>query len=368
MEMTTTTLYITSPVYVPDDNGSVYTDEYYELKKSLKNMSLVIYCLAFVLGVLGNGAVIWVTGFKMKKTVNTVWFLNLAVADFLFTASLPLRVTSTAMDYHWPFGKFMCKLNSTMSYLNIFVSVFSLMVISVDRCVSVVWPVWAQNHRNARKASFMCLGVWGLALILSSPYFVFRDIRKYNSTVISCYINYDRSGESEPAWATTSMGKFNSRALSISHFLLGFAIPFTVIVICYGVIIHRLKKNRTLASQSTRTFKIIVAVIVTFFFCWAPYHILSVLHMIHVETGYQSEKLESVLNWFPISNSLAFINSALNPLLYVFVGQDYRDRVCISILKRLEAAFREDQSSYQSDSCTMNTCKTNARPFLNTVE
>ncbi|XP_074539299.1 chemerin-like receptor 1 [Halichoeres trimaculatus] len=358
MEMTTTTLYSTRPVYAPDKNGSVSADQ----QKSLKNMSLVIYCLAFVLGVLGNGMVIWVTGFKMKKTVNTVWFLNLAVADFLFTASLPLRVTSTAMDYHWPFGKFMCKLNTTLSYLNIFVSVFSLMVISVDRCVSVVWPVWAQNHRNASKASFMCLGVWGLALILSSPYFVFRDIRKYNSTVISCYINYDRSGENEPARTITPMGKFNSRALIITRFLLGFAIPFTVIVICYGVIIHRLKKNRTLASQSTRTFKIIVAVIVTFFFCWAPYHILSVIQMIHVDTGYQSKTLHIVLTLgFPIANSLGFINSTLNPLLYVFVGQDYRDRVCISILKRLEAAFREDQSSYHSDTYTMSTM--NTRPI-----
>ncbi|GLD71984.1 chemokine-like receptor 1 [Lates japonicus] len=56
-------------------------------------MSAIIYSLAFILGVLGNGVVIWVTGFKMNKTVNTVWFLNLAVADFLFTAFLPFTVT-----------------------------------------------------------------------------------------------------------------------------------------------------------------------------------------------------------------------------------------------------------------------------------
>ncbi|KAM6995175.1 LOW QUALITY PROTEIN: uncharacterized protein LKV04_007410, partial [Tautogolabrus adspersus] len=49
----------------------------------------IVYCLAFVLGVLGNGVVIWVTGFKIRS-VNTIWFLNLAVADFLFTAFLPL--------------------------------------------------------------------------------------------------------------------------------------------------------------------------------------------------------------------------------------------------------------------------------------
>ncbi|CAF94855.1 unnamed protein product [Tetraodon nigroviridis] len=111
--------------------------EFSDVMQFVKTMSMIIYSLAFVLGVLGNGVVIWVTGFKMK-TVNTVWFLNLAVADFLFTAFLPLSVTYIAMDSHWPFGKFMCKLNSMILYLNMFASVYLLVVISVDRCVSVV--------------------------------------------------------------------------------------------------------------------------------------------------------------------------------------------------------------------------------------
>ncbi|XP_028435380.1 chemokine-like receptor 1 [Perca flavescens] len=171
-------------------NGSLY-DEHAELRQSLNIMSLIVYCLAFVLGVLGNGVVIWVTGFKMKKTVNTVWFLNLALADFLFTAFLPLSVTYTAMDFHWPFGKFMCKLHSTMTFLNMFASVYILVVISVDRCVSVVWPVWTRNHRSVRKASFVSLGVWVLALILSAPYFIFRNTGPShdNNDIINCFNN-----------------------------------------------------------------------------------------------------------------------------------------------------------------------------------
>ncbi|GLD71982.1 chemokine-like receptor 1 [Lates japonicus] len=110
----------------------------------------------------------------MKKTVNTVWFLNLA-CGFLFTAFLPFTVTSVALDFHWPFSNFMCKLNTTMTFLNMFASVYILVVISVDRCVSVVWPIWAQNHRNVRMVSCVILGVWVLALIFSAPYFIFRD-------------------------------------------------------------------------------------------------------------------------------------------------------------------------------------------------
>ncbi|XP_074540088.1 chemerin-like receptor 1 [Halichoeres trimaculatus] len=351
METTTTTSYNTSPTFVPDNNSIAFIDEHAELRQSLNIMSLVIYCLAFVLGVLGNGMVIWVTGFKMKKTVNTVWFLNLAVADFLFTASLPLTVTYLASDFHWPFGKFMCKLNSTLNSLNIFVSVYILVVISVDRCVSVVRPVWAQNHRNVRKASFVSLGVWGLALILSSPYFVFRDTAPAytNPDIIVCYNNFALSDE---------LVVLRLKAMTITRFLLGFVIPFTVIVSCYAVIIHRLRRNRTLASQSTRAFKIIAAVIITFFFCWAPFHIIALIEMVHFLTFYQSLTLDYVITiGIPISTSLAFINSALNPLLYVFVGQDFRDKIRKSITSMFEAAFQEDES----DTNTGNTSKTNDR-------
>ncbi|XP_044063636.1 N-formyl peptide receptor 2-like isoform X2 [Siniperca chuatsi] len=74
--------------------------------------SLVIYCVIFIVGTLGNGLVIYVTGFRMKTTVNSVWFLNLALADFLFTTFLIFSIISLSQHYQWPFGHFMCKLNN----------------------------------------------------------------------------------------------------------------------------------------------------------------------------------------------------------------------------------------------------------------
>ncbi|XP_041758543.1 chemokine-like receptor 1 [Coregonus clupeaformis] len=328
------------------DDYDDYVDEHAELRQSLNIMSLIVYCLAFVLGVLGNGLVIWVTGFKMKKTVNTVWFLNLAVADFLFTAFLPLSVTYTAMDFHWPFGKFMCKLNSTISFLNMFASVYILVVISVDRCVSVVRPVWAQNHRNIRKASCISLGVWLWALVLSSPYFVFRDIGASfkNEEIINCFNNFGFSDDYDTK-EVAELRVFRHQAMVITRFLLGFVVPFAIIVTCYAVIIHRLKRNRNLASHSGRPFKIIAAVITAFFLCWAPNHIMALIEMVNSAAAEFSYRLDHVTTiGVPIATSLAFLNSCLNPLLYVFMGQDFKDKLRKSILTVLESAFTEEVS------------------------
>ncbi|XP_073341860.1 chemerin-like receptor 1 [Pagrus major] len=348
-----------------------YPNEYAELRKSLHIMSLIIYSLTFVLGVLGNGVVIWVTGFKMKKTVNTVWFLNLAVADFLFTALLPLSVTYLALNFHWPFGEFMCKLSSTMNSLNMFASVYILVVISVDRCVSVVWPVWAQNHRNVRKASFVCLGVWVLALIINTPTFVFRDTAPsfVSKDIITCFTNYAQIDYwvDNDTTAVEHLRKLRHKAISITHFLLGFVVPFTVILSCYAVIIYRLRRNSTLASQSSRAFKIIAAVIITFFLCWVPYHIMALIDMANYTAAVQSPTLHHVtIAGIPITSSLAVINSCLNPLLYVFMGQDFKDKVRKSILNVLETAFQEDSCGSQADTKSTETSQSRDKSTLST--
>lgn len=349
-------------------NSSEYEDYYYEyeenteLAKSLNIMSLIVYSLAFVLGVVGNGIVIWVTGFKMKRTVNTVWFLNLAVADFLFTAFLPLSVAYTAMGFHWPFGQFMCKFNSTLSFLNMFASVYILVVISVDRCVSVVRPIWAQNHRNVSRASVVSFGVWLFALVLSSPYFVFKDTAPdhISPNIINCFNNFALSDDYETP-AVVELRTLRHRAMIITRFLIGFVVPFVIIVSCYAVIIHRLQRNRSMSGRTGRPFKIIAAVITAFFLCWSPYHILVLIEMVnHMRTKFSSTLQYVTTVGIPIATSLAFLNSCLNPLLYVFMGQDFKDKVRKSILKVLETAFTEEVSR-------TNTC-TNSMPTIRNKE
>ncbi|XP_042346476.1 chemokine-like receptor 1 [Plectropomus leopardus] len=357
MEMNATPSYHINTTELSGKKGFTSTDKYAELRKSLHIMSLIIYCLTCVLGVLGNGLVIWVTKFKMKKTVNTVWFLNLAVADFLFTAFLPLNVIYVALGFHWPFGKLMCKLYSTISFLNMFASVYILVVISVDRCVSVVWPVWAQNHRSPRKAYFVCLGVWILSLILSTPFFIFRDTGRLNANKENIYCFYNLTFPNDnKTQSLNQLIQLRFQVITITRFLLCFVVPFTVIVSCYAVIIHRIRRNRTLASKSSRSFKIITAVITTFFLCWAPYHIMNLIEMINFIPAYRSETLIYVVTvGVPITSSLAYINSCLNPVLYVFMGQDYKNKVYKSILKVLETAFKEEDSGSHIDTKSVET-------------
>ncbi|XP_040182819.1 chemokine-like receptor 1 [Rana temporaria] len=311
-----------------------------ELDTTLRFLSIIIYSIAFLLGTTGNGLVIWIAGFKMKRTVNTVWFLNLAIADFIFTFFLPLSITYTALGFNWPFGTLLCKLNSTIAFLNLFASVFLLTVISADRCVSVVRPVWAQNHRTPRLASAIALSAWLAALILCSPYLAFRDtIRDNENNVTHCYNNYAFSNDFEDLEVVALRNMRHQVMISV-RFLFGFLLPFGLILVFYSLM--ALKLRRSHISWSSRPFKVMASVVVAFFLCWFPYHILSVLEV--VMHHWDNKGLKSaVLIGSPLATSLAFFNSCLNPFLYVFLGRDFKESLRRSILSAFETAFSEEQ-------------------------
>ncbi|XP_067874674.1 chemerin-like receptor 1 [Heterodontus francisci] len=307
---------------------------------------MVIYLVTFAMGVLGNGLVIWATAFKLKKTVNTIWFLGLAIADFTFALFLPLSATYISLDFHWPFGTLLCKLNSGVGVLTMFASVLTLAAISVDRCVSVVLPVWAQNHRGPRLANLVTVGVWLVSAILSGPTFVYRETGSHgNSTV--CFSNYfteaelaalngldDGGGDFEAA-LERMMSRF--RLLVLTRFLCGFLLPLLVISASYVIIGLRLWRNRL--APSSKPFRVMVAIILTFLLCWAPYHIFIILELMHPAD--QPPTLALRLG-IPLSTSLASFNSCLNPFLYICMGKDFRDKVKRPLQKVLENAFVEE--------------------------
>ncbi|XP_075045826.1 chemerin-like receptor 1 [Mixophyes fleayi] len=338
----------TSSQYSPDPLALQLEEEDYvpieeipsELETALRYLSIIIYSIAFLLGTIGNGFVIWIAGFRMKRTVNTVWFLNLAIADFIFTFFLPLSITYTALGYDWPFGILLCKFNSTVAFLNLFASVFLLTVISADRCVSVVRPVWAQNHRSPKLASIIAFSIWLAAFCLCSPYMAFRDTSRDDETnVTHCYNNYAFSTDFEDMEVVALRSMRHQVMISV-RFLFGFLLPFGLILVFYSLM--ALKLRRSQFSWSSRPFRVMATVVAAFFLCWFPYHILSVLEVIMHHWDNKGLK-SAVLIGSPLATSLAFFNSCLNPFLYVFLGRDFKESLRRSIFSAFESAFSEEQ-------------------------
>ncbi|NWV15327.1 CML1 protein, partial [Ptilonorhynchus violaceus] len=292
-------------------------------------LSVVIYSVSCVLGVLGNGLVIAIIALKMKRSVNAVWFLNLAVADFLFNLFLPINIAYTAMSYHWVFGTVMCKLNSFLLILNMYTSVLLLTTISFDRYVAVVFPVWSQNHRSPGLAYAVCAVIWAAGVVMSCPSLVFRDTARTRNSVI-CFSNFSLSGNG----SHEALAAARHRTVNVTRFAVGYVGPLAVITFCYAAIVLALRRNRL--AKSRKPFKIIVAIIVTFFLCWSPYHLLNLL-----ETLPRALPRAVFEVCVPLTTALAASNSCMNPVLYVFMGQDFK-KFKVTLLSRLVNALSEE--------------------------
>ncbi len=237
-----------------------------EVKESMRTLSLVIYCLTFLLGVPGNMFVVYIAGLQMKRTVNTIWFLNLATADLLCCLSIPFSVAEILLEHHWPYGSVMCKILPSFIIINMFASVFTLNLISLDRFALVITPVWAQNHRNLLLARLSSAAAWVLALALSLPFMLLRQTYTYEDLNLTlCTFHADEEGDSNRA---------TSGRLSIIRFVFGFLVPLICITTCYGFIARKLSRSN---FHSGRAFRIMLAVIVSFFLCWLPYHIVDLI-------------------------------------------------------------------------------------------
>ncbi|KAG6921068.1 chemerin chemokine-like receptor 1, partial [Chelydra serpentina] len=184
----------------------------------LNHISVAVFVVSSLLGLVGNSLVVWVTNFRMRRTVNSIWFLSLALADLLYSLLLPFFATKAATaDGAWVFGNFLCKAVNSLLFLSMFASVFQLTLISADRCLLVARPVWAQRFRTLRWAWGAAGGAWLLAGAFSAPYLAYR---KERCSAKRCICIND-------------FGATRKQTLIVVRFVAGFLAPLLVITACH---------------------------------------------------------------------------------------------------------------------------------------
>lgn len=108
------------------------------------------------------------------KTATNIYILNLAVADALVTTTIPFQSTDFLLS-SWPFGEVACKVFISIDYYNMFTSIFTLTMMSVDRYVAVCHPVKALDLRTPVKAKVINVCIWILSSAAGIPAFVLGD-------------------------------------------------------------------------------------------------------------------------------------------------------------------------------------------------
>lgn len=104
---------------------------------------------------------------KMKTATN-IYIFNLALADTLVLVTLPFQGTDVLLGF-WPFGLALCKMVVAIDYYNMFTSIFTLTVMSVNRYIAVCHPVLSLAVRTPQRAKQVNVAVWILASAIGVP-------------------------------------------------------------------------------------------------------------------------------------------------------------------------------------------------------
>uniref|UniRef100_A0A2R9BX42 G-protein coupled receptors family 1 profile domain-containing protein n=1 Tax=Pan paniscus TaxID=9597 RepID=A0A2R9BX42_PANPA len=303
---------------------------------SLRPLTMAVLSASFVVGVLGNGLVQWMTVFRMARTVSTICFFHLALADFMLSLSLPILVYYI-VSRQCLLGEWACKLYTGFVFLTFSTSNCLLALISVDHCISVLYPVWALNHRTEQRASWLAFGVWLLAAALCSAHLKFPTTRKWNGCM-QCYLQFNLENETAQMWTQEVFGR--QMAVIMAHFLLGFLGPLAIIGTCAHLIQAKLLREGWV--HANRPKRLLLVLVSAFFICWFPFNVMLLVHLwrqVMLKEFYHPQMLLILQASF----ALGCVNNCLNPFIYIFVGRDFQEKFFQSLPSALAREFGEEE-------------------------
>uniref|UniRef100_A0A3B3Y6W7 G-protein coupled receptors family 1 profile domain-containing protein n=1 Tax=Poecilia mexicana TaxID=48701 RepID=A0A3B3Y6W7_9TELE len=264
-----------------------------------------LYILVFVVGLVLNvwGMKSLLHNWKKLWSIN-IFVLNLGLADMLYLLTHPFLIVYYLKGNKWTFGDGFCKVIRFCFNLNLYGSIGFLTCISVYRYLSVVHPTRVMGRLTTTHSVIISAIIWILVSAQSLPDMFYPKT----------YPNGSKCFDS------TSYEHFESYLdYTIAWTFFGFCIPFVTIIGCYGHVTFVIcRSNMMKKDQKRQILKLMALLILLFSLCYAPYHIFKNLSL-------YSRLLRKQGAFFTarhVSRGLVSLNSALNPLIYMYFNED----------------------------------------------
>ncbi|KAK3537550.1 hypothetical protein QTP70_013794 [Hemibagrus guttatus] len=264
-----------------------------------------------------------------KWNVPEIYLGNLALADLILLACLPFWAMNILNYFYWPYGEFLCRVVNLSIIVNMYASIYILVMVNIDRYLALVLIMKARWLRRRCNAKVICFCLWLFGAIMGIPTATFRRVQYIPSfNTDACIIHYPSD-----SWKLAH------------HFqlvLLGFVLPLLAIVFCSGNILWVLHKRMDGVFPQDKIDRkatvLVFAVTLFFFICWAPFHIFTFLDILCDLNVLDSVAWGHILDiGSQFTTYLAFLNSCLNPLLYVCSGRYFKRKVS-NIYKRRKSS------------------------------
>jgi len=294
---------------------------------------------------------------KMLKEPPNIFFVNLAVADFLVTVvCMPFYIITVGAK-SWTFGdndcvrEGFCKAVAFLLSVFLLVSVYFLAAVAFDRFVAIVYNWQYKKLITIKRAWITVVLCWIASLLVSSPPIYGFGVFFFEHRLGACLFRWSQNRE------------------YVLFYVIQLLIPITVITVCTLGTYCRVRKFlktqhqrtiRHLARQATVMFHekhkrkqkkvlwIFTALLVILSLCWAPGILTAIIGFF---IGY--EEVPGLVFIFDLMFVLT--NIMANPIVHAFFRKSIRKslkKFICSILEKTMVCFMFGQGQDFRDNVT----------------
>ncbi|XP_072443516.1 hydroxycarboxylic acid receptor 2-like [Chiloscyllium punctatum] len=295
-----------------------------------------IILVTFILGFIGNVVALWIFSFHVKSwKPNTVYSLNLAIADTMLICCLPFRADYYIREKNWIYRDVPCRLKIFFISLNRAGSIMFLTAMAINRYFKVVHPHHRVNTMSTRCAVKVAGSLWILAVAICSH--LLAEPHSFEHDDLTYCEPFDISRPLHPTAIWTD----------IVFILFKFAIPAPIILFSTSCIIWKLNQIKTKSrSKYKRAMKLVIAVAAVFVLCFLPTNIAVIAVLITKLRGAKGCKsYETAVHVFYNTLFMTYLNSVLDPVIYYFTSSKFK-----SALMKAIASVKRSCSKSETDS------------------
>uniref|UniRef100_A0AC34FF55 G-protein coupled receptors family 1 profile domain-containing protein n=1 Tax=Panagrolaimus sp. ES5 TaxID=591445 RepID=A0AC34FF55_9BILA len=288
------------------------------------------YIVSLILcSIAGNLTVVWIVlRHERMRTVTNYYLLNLAISDLAITVLNTGFSGTYNLYYNWVFSDVHCAINNLMGITPICASVFTMIVMSVDRYLAIVYPLRRRPGRGATVTIIIC--IWVLALICGLPALAATKIETHffvdpeKNTVFEdhlCLADKFPDGNSQ----TSTIFSIYNHTLVIMQYLL----PLIILSFTYGRVAFVLRQNNVIGDTrhteniraKRKAANMLALVVFTFIFLWLPYNLYFLFLSNYLQ---QLLDMKAVLYLYINIYCLGMSSCLLNPIIYYFMNERFR--------------------------------------------
>lgn len=311
-----------------EDEFVQQTSSNYAYPTPILTLITVVYFLIFASSIIGNTSTcIVIFRNRYMHTATNYYLFSLAISDLVLVLSgLPKEIYELWFRYAYIFGETSCIMQGFLSETATNATVLTITAFTIERYIAICYPFISHTVSKLSRALKHIIVIWIVALFLAIPQAI-------------------QFGIEEGKGKECTVKSQETKAFVMSS-LLFFIIPMCVISILYVLIGLRLRISRRMKMKSssksanaasldirtrtnqTKIIRMLVAVVVAFVICWAPFHAQRLLALYGSENADTIKKDSWVVTTYialtHISGIFYFMSTTINPLLYNIMSHKFR--------------------------------------------